>query len=106
MSHAAQLSLFDAPKRQPRARRTDRATSHAAAVAMRGVPAHGHYAAILAALVRPMTFWQIADAARMAGQQVNKRLGELEDRGLIRDTGRQAPSPSGRACTLWERINV
>jgi hypothetical protein len=42
-------------------------------------------------------------AARMGRQQTScgKRRGELRDLGLVEDTGRRRPAPSGSAAIVW-----
>jgi len=86
-----------------RARRQDPATSHAAAASVRGF-AIGHCARILAYLSvvsHGATFCEIAAATWLEGQQVNKRLPELERAGLVIATEHTRPGPSGRQCRGW-----
>jgi predicted ArsR family transcriptional regulator len=86
-----------------RARHSDPDTSHASAARV-GEFDGAHFAAIRAALKTrgPMTFHEIAGVTGLDGQQVNKRLPELEAAQLVRTTGEKRPSPSGRACRVWE----
>jgi len=87
----------------PKARAADPWTSHAAAASMEG-PAGEHCRAILGVLWRPMTCYRIATLTGLDHVAVARRMGELRDRNLVRDTGETAPGASGRQCTLWERI--
>ena len=90
----------------PLARLTDPPTSHAAARMARRLVAD-HSSRILYALKHggPGTCYDVA--RRCIGMDhvaAARRLGELRDAGDIRDTGRTAPSPAGRPCTIWEWI--
>lgn len=92
-----QPDIFD----PPRARMSDPATSHAAGRRVAEF-SHAHASVILAALQRrPMTFHEIARATGLDGQQVNKRLPELERAGQAVPTDEMRRSPSGRQCRVW-----
>lgn len=100
-----QIGLFDAPVMDaPRARRTDPATSHAAAASAVQL-AQDHHAMILQALQHgPAGKDGIAARIGLDGHRTGKRMCELERAGLIRLTGRTVPSASGRAEREWERV--
>ena len=107
-------SLFDAPATRGAARKTDPATSRAAAAAMSGhVLAHAQAEVLrlLAEIVGPGIEWkatapQIVDHAiarhgrRLQQNVVVKRLGELKERGLVRVDGTR-PGPTGRPCMCF-----
>ena len=83
------------------ARRSDPATSHAAAARVTEF-AGEHHAAILAALaVGPAGASGIAARCGLSGHQVNKRLTELARTGRIVETGRTVRSASGRGEREW-----
>lgn len=96
---------------EPRARRTDRATSHAAARSVRGqTETHARILEVLDA-GPPATDEQIASryqaAAAMQGwppvspSGLRSRRAELVDMGLVEDSGLRGRTASGRACTVW-----
>ena len=81
------------------ARRTDPATSHAAAAS---APVANHQAKILDELaIGPAGASGIAARCRLSSHQVNKRLTELARSGRIMATGRLLRSASGRAEREW-----
>ena len=82
----------------PRARRSDPATSKAAAARAERF-ASGHFAAIVAALKRigAGTYREIAEEADMERHAVARRLKELETAGLVRRTDREF-----EGCAIWE----
>ena len=83
------------------ARRTDPATSHAAAAS---APVAEHQAVILDALaVGPAGASGIAERCGLLPHQVNKRLTELARGGRIVQTGRVVRSGSGRGEREWTR---
>lgn len=83
------------------ARRTDPATSHAAA-AEAGDLAEEHRERILAALaVGSAGASRIGERCRLSSHQVNKRLPELLRAGLVELTGRTVTSASGRGEREW-----
>ena len=83
------------------ARRTDPATSHAAAARVTEF-AGEHHAAILTALaVGPAGASGIAERCGLSGHQVNKRLTELAKAGRIVETGRTVRSSSNRGEREW-----
>ncbi len=88
----------------PRARKHDPRTSHAAAASVDRF-ARGHYLLILewldTFLLPGGTFYEIARGIGLDGQQVNKRLPELERAGLVIATEHTRPGPSGRQCRVW-----
>lgn len=91
---------------QPRARRSDPATSHKAAESMRLHVGEQH-SRILYALrhAGPRTCHELADLVRgLDHVQIARRLPELEQQGRIRKTAETRPSPTGRPCTVWEYL--
>ena len=81
------------------ARRTDPATSHAAA---RTAPVSEHQRLILDALaVGPAGASGIAERCGLLPHQVNKRINELAKAGRIVETGRTVRSASGRGEREW-----
>jgi predicted ArsR family transcriptional regulator len=85
----------------PLFRRTDPATSQAAAATVKAF-AGEHHAAILEALaIGPAGASGIAVRCGLTGHQVNKRLTELARAGRIVETGRVVTSSSGRSEREW-----
>jgi predicted ArsR family transcriptional regulator len=88
----------------PLFRRTDPATSKAAAATVKTF-AGEHHAAILEALSHgPAGASGIAARCGLLGHQVNKRLGELARAGKIVATGRIVASASGRGEREWKGL--
>jgi predicted ArsR family transcriptional regulator len=86
----------------PLFRRTDPATSQAAAASVKTF-AGEHQAKILEALsIGPAGASGIAVRCGLSGHQVNKRLGELAKAGRIVETGRLVRSGSGRGEREWQ----
>lgn len=84
------------------ARRTDPATSHAAAARVTEF-AGEHHAAILTALaVGPAGASVIGQRCGLDGHQVGRRIKELAEQGKIVQTGRVVPSSSGRGQREWQ----
>jgi predicted transcriptional regulator len=85
-----------------RARHGDPETSHAAAARVTEFDAN-HFGRILSCLRQhgPQTFHELAYRLGLDGQQVNKRLPELERISAVHRTGDTRLSPAGRACTVW-----
>jgi predicted ArsR family transcriptional regulator len=84
------------------ARRTDPATSHAAAEQAGGL-AERHERQILAALLDgPLGASGIAKLCGLLPHQVGKRLAKLERDGRITQTGRVVSSASGRGEREWK----
>jgi predicted Rossmann fold nucleotide-binding protein DprA/Smf involved in DNA uptake len=105
-----QFDLFVGPSghavdEATRARRDDPPTSKVAATRTKEFDAN-HFGRIMLALRAggPKTFHEIATWAGMDGQQINKRLPELERMGAVERTGETRPSPSGRQCAVWRAI--
>lgn len=90
---------------EPRARRTDPATSHAAAAQAKDLQA-SHNSAILLALDAYGAAGKdgIAWLTNLPGVAVARRLTELQRAGLVRLTGRTVPSDSGRMEREWEAV--
>ena len=81
------------------ARRSDPATSHAAAAT---APVAEHQAKILDALaIGPAGASGVAVRCGLSSHQVNKRLTELAKAGRIVETGRLVRSGSGRQEREW-----
>ena len=103
-----QLSIdFDAPapvyRPEHAARRTDAATSHAAAARACALAAD-HHSRILSALRDHGAAGKsaIADRIGLDGHQVGKRMAEMQRAGLIALTGKTVLSASGRSEREWE----
>jgi predicted ArsR family transcriptional regulator len=84
------------------ARKTDPATSHAAAARV-GEFSATHIQKILSCLSYhgPLTVDQIAERALLDRQAVNKRLPEMARKGFAAPTGALRPSGSGRLARVW-----
>jgi hypothetical protein len=85
------------------ARRTDPATSHAAAARVREFAAT-HHGKILAAMRRLGNAGgaeQIAAYSKIDAYQVRKRLPELERMGFVRATEQTRQTATGRTERLW-----
>lgn len=97
-------AISAAPAFIPLARRSDPATSHAAAESAKGLQAW-HHTLILAALEQrgPLGKSGIARFTPLDGVQACCRLTELQRAGLIEWTGRTVPSTAGRAEREWRR---
>jgi len=97
-----QLDLFTHPQRM--ARRTDPATSHAAAADAQ-TNANTHRARVLAALREAgwngLTDFELGDRLGLQQTSAGKRRGELRDAGLVVDSGRKRRAPSGSAAIVW-----
>jgi predicted ArsR family transcriptional regulator len=98
-----QLSIFTTPA----ARRTDPATSHAAARSAHALAAD-HNARILAALRQwgAMGKDGIAHRTGLSGVAVARRLTELERTGLVMLTGRTVESDTGRQEREWANAEL
>lgn len=48
-----------------------------------------------------LTDFELADLTGLQQTSVGKRRGELRDAGLVYDTGRRRPAPSGSAAIVW-----
>lgn len=87
----------------PRSRTDDPATSHAAASRARRF-LDDHHSRIVGVLGIPGTIYDIARRTGMDHVAVARRMSELVASGRIMDTGRTAPSPSGRECTVYDQV--
>jgi DNA-binding transcriptional ArsR family regulator len=98
MATIIQLGLFE-----PMARRSDPVTSwDAAADASR--KADTHRARVLATLRAHrdgLTDFELADLLGLQQTSAGKRRGELRDQGLVIDSGRRRPAPSGSLAIVW-----
>ena len=90
---------------EPLARRTDPATSHAAAHQAKELAAL-HQRTILACLEAhgPLGKDGIGARTQLTGHAVGKRMAELQRMGLVTLTGRNVPSTAGRAEREWRRV--
>ena len=88
---------------QPRSRRTDPATSHAAAESAKDM-AQRHHQIILTCLREHGALGKdgIAARTRLDGIAVARRMSELQRLGLAKPTGKTVASTSGRAERVWE----
>lgn len=88
-----------------RARRSDPATSHAAAAKL-GEFAHAHHAKILGTLMTqgPGTIYEIGKRIGIDHVAVARRMSELAAKRVVRPSGSQRRGPSGRMCSEWEAI--
>lgn len=92
------IDLFDAP----RARRRDPQTSKDAAAAAKEL-ASRHHKMIMSALSHGACGKdRIATRTALDGAQVCRRLSEMERVGLIKPTGRNVKSTSGRNEREWQ----
>ncbi len=89
-----QLSIFDP---QPRARRKDPATSHAAAKKAIGV-AVSHRNRIMAALEKPGNIYELAARSGISHVAVARRMIELQRMGLADPTDEKR-----EGCRVWAR---
>jgi hypothetical protein len=96
-------AAFEFAQFAPSVRRTDPATSHAAA-AQAGELRAKHQGAILDALrtFGPGGKSRISQHCWLDPVQVCRRLKDLHRAGLIRPTGRTVPSTAGRGEREWE----
>ncbi len=95
------FDLHLAALEQPRARRRDPQTSHAAAADAKDL-AKQHAVLILGALsYGPSGVDGIARVTKLSPYQVSKRMAELEKSRAIRLTGREVKSDAGRAQREW-----
>jgi hypothetical protein len=90
------------------ARYSDPITSWLAA-ADATVTANTHRERALNALVtvggHGMTDFELAEALGLQQTSAGKRRGELRDAGLVADSGRRRPSPSGSSAIVWVATN-
>ena len=88
-------------------RATDPDTSRAAAIDAR-VNADTHRARVLGALhaagTDGLTDFELADRLGLQQTSAGKRRGELRDAGLVVDSGRKRPAPSGSAAIVWVAV--
>ena len=92
----------------PRARRTDPATSHAAAHSVAHLRHNQRVILTLLQLDGPMTdeellyLWNDRIAERISPSGLRTRRCELVDMGMVRDSGDRRPLESGRMAIVWE----
>lgn len=109
MTSAAYDDLFALPPgveeadMRPRARATDPATSHQAAVrAKRFV--YDHASAIVGNCFRPSTIYDLAKRTGLTEVQVARRMKDIVAGGRLRDTGETAMGPNGVHCTVYDQV--
>lgn len=87
---------------EPRARKSNPATSHEAAISAKELQAQ-HCRTIVGALKRygPSGVDRIAALTRLTSYQCSKRMAELERAGLAKLTGQNVKSLSGRDQREW-----
>lgn len=51
-----------------------------------------------------LTDFELADLTGLAQTSVGKRRGELRDLGLVEDSGKRRPSPSGSNAIVWRIV--
>lgn len=87
---------------EPRARKSNPATSHEAAISAKELQAQ-HCRTIVGALKRygPSGVDRIAALTKLNNHQVGKRMVELERAGLAKLTGQNVKSLSGRDQREW-----
>ena len=84
------------------ARRKDPETSHQAANAAKGLrAAHSERILELLRSGHVLAAEQLADGLALSPVQVNRRLAELEDSGLIERTDQRHRNRSGRMAVRW-----
>lgn len=88
---------------QPVARSTDPVTSHLAAIDASSRAQTNRDLALATLRSHPsgLTDFDLADLTGIAQTSIGKRRGELRDAGLVEDSGRHRPSPSGSAAIVW-----
>lgn len=88
------------------ARRTDPDTSHAAALDV--IPHASHDRRLALGVLRShpdgLTDFELADLTGIQQTSIGKRRGELRDAGLVRDSGRRRPAPSGSMAIVWVAV--
>jgi hypothetical protein len=92
----------------PGARHTDPGTSHAAA-AEHAAQRETDRARALDALRMALDGLTDFELGALLGRQqtsAGKRRGELRDAGLVRDSGRRRPAPSGSLAIVWEAVPI
>lgn len=104
-------SLFDVLT-EPRARRTDPTTSHAAAKSVRNqTETHDRVLELLETFGDAtdedlFTYWRqmrdLHDWPAISPSGLRSRRSELVELGLVVDTGRRGTTASGRACIIWD----
>lgn len=94
--------LFPAPS----TRRTDPATSHQAAADTAPLADTNRQLALRLLRANPggLTDYELAALSGLQQNSVGKRRGELRDAGLVEDSGRRRPGPSGSRCIVWVAV--
>jgi len=88
------------------ARATDPDTSHEAA--RDAAPTAQTNRALALRILRDypggLTDFELAEITGLQQTSIGKRRGELRDAGLVYDTGRRRPSPSGSRAIVWAAV--
>ena len=82
-------------------RPTDPETSVAAAEGARALQAKHHRIILDALLEGPKTSEEISQATPLSHPQAWRRMGELQARGYVKDTGERRPNTSGSKAIVW-----
>ena len=101
-----QISMFDEPHQEARARRSDPQTSHEAARSLSASKLRDSQKAVLSHFRKfgPMTDTDLINVYVGAPQSrsgLRTRRKELADHGLIEDTGVLKKLPTGRRAIVW-----
>ena len=97
------MAYTSGKRTEPAARTSDPSTSHAAAVRAKQF-VWDHKTAILGALWKPMHCYRLAKLTNLTHVQVDRRMRELANAGLVQDTGRTEMGEAGTPCILWEKV--
>jgi DNA-binding transcriptional ArsR family regulator len=102
-SNGDQLEL---PGVEPVARSTDPGTSWAAAHdATPKAPTHrARVLQALRSIPGGLTDYELAELVGLQQNSAGKRRGELRDAGLVEDSGRRRPAPSGSKAIVWKVV--
>lgn len=97
------------PSGLPAARRTDPATSHAAAVAAKRLAREHAHKIVTALRLGPATIYGLAERTGLNHVQVARRMKELQADNRVRrqrvgDKNVTQPSPNGCPCCVWEIV--
>jgi hypothetical protein len=98
----SQLSFPDPPA----TRHTDPSTSHAAARDTSPTAGTNRWLALTTLIRHPdgLTDFELSSLTGLQQTSIGKRRGELRDAGLVRDSGKRRPAPSGSAAIVWEAM--
>jgi hypothetical protein len=89
---------------------TDPDTSHDAALdydeATRDTDRARALRALREAGAEGLTDYELAERIGRQQNSAGKRRGELRDRGLVTDSGRRRPAPSGASAIVWVAVEI